>query len=547
MGRLTKIEDASGSTEYTFDKYGNTVTDKRTIGTTVYTTTYAYDLAGKVTSTTYPSGRIVSLTYDVAGRVSGMTTKEDAGSSSETVLSGVTYLPMSEAMSGGTYAGAQPASWALTAATFGNSVDLAVSYDQNGRLTDIDTMDGSTAIQDITFAHDNAGNIISITDGLQAGASPDPASQTIETLAYSATSNRLTSVTSASTQRNYTYDAAGNTIDFKRTASTAFTLDYSKRGRLTNVKENGTQLAAYTYNAMGQRVSRDVTGAPSPLPSNFTYHTVHDLDGRLIGEVDDTGNWVREVIWLGLMPVALVDHSGAAPELLFAHTDQVMKPQKITDATGAVVWQGSYTPFGELRSVIATRNNVLMFPGQVEDGETMLSQNWHRDYDPAIGRYIQSDPIGLLGGVNTYGYALQNPGYYIDFTGENPAAPVVGILVGGARVYKVGKASLKAYRAAKAAAVASNSVSQFKDDSTEECEDECDEIRKDEDAACRRDYGYDPIVKRSCLARAAARWSACKSNGGVMPNDDDVATPWSDIDVDGWIPRPPPKKRKRRK
>jgi RHS repeat-associated protein len=56
----------------------------------------------------------------------------------------------------------------------------------------------------------------------------------------------------------------------------------------------------------------------------------------------------------------------------------------------------------------------LRFLGQYYDKETNLHYNYQRDYDPALGRYVQSDPIGLQGGINTYGYVLQNPISYKD-------------------------------------------------------------------------------------------------------------------------------------
>lgn len=56
----------------------------------------------------------------------------------------------------------------------------------------------------------------------------------------------------------------------------------------------------------------------------------------------------------------------------------------------------------------------LRYAGQYRDAETGLHQNWHRYYDPKVGRYISSDPIGLAGGLNTYLYASGNPVRYVD-------------------------------------------------------------------------------------------------------------------------------------
>ena len=86
--------------------------------------------------------------------------------------------------------------------------------------------------------------------------------------------------------------------------------------------------------------------------------------------------------------------------LYYVHSDHLNTPQVITNQSQQVVWMGSYEPFGK---VAANANNNIeifsRFPGQYVDLESGLYYNYFRDYDPSIGRYIESDPIGLEGGI----------------------------------------------------------------------------------------------------------------------------------------------------
>ena len=112
----------------------------------------------------------------------------------------------------------------------------------------------------------------------------------------------------------------------------------------------------------------------------------------------------------------------SATELYFVHSDHLNTPQVITDFNQQVVWEGKRLPFGETDVTSTQIEFNLRFPGQYYDLETGLHYNYFRDYDPGLGRYVQSDPIGLQGGLNTYGYSYQNPMMFSDPEGLNAVA-----------------------------------------------------------------------------------------------------------------------------
>lgn len=132
----------------------------------------------------------------------------------------------------------------------------------------------------------------------------------------------------------------------------------------------------------------------------------------------------------------------------FYQNDHLGTPQKLTAINGAVVWTAKYTTFGKASIEVGTVDNNLRFPGQYEDQETGLYYNLHRYYDPSIGRYLRTDPIGLNGGINLFVYALNNPISSIDAMGLDTCVWggfsgdfVVGI--GGQLVFQKGKCKNK--------------------------------------------------------------------------------------------------------
>ncbi len=158
---------------------------------------------------------------------------------------------------------------------------------------------------------------------------------------------------------------------------------------------------------------------------------------------------MKSRICLSLMLVSGMLFPGMAmakETIYYFHNDHLGTPQAMSDQNGRVVWKAEYEPFGQAfidedpdQDGLAVTCN-LRFPGQYFDAETGLHYNYHRDYDPSTGRYLEADPIGLQGGMNQYAYVRNNSVNWIDPEGLNPAAvlaypPAWILLPAGAALY----------------------------------------------------------------------------------------------------------------
>ncbi len=425
-GRLTSISDGSGNTQFSYDQQGRLVGKTQTtkLGTVSITHTlgYTYDQTGKLTQTTYPSGAQISTLYGIDGRPNEILLN------GTTLIRDITYQPFGTAKSwvwwnNQTYTRQFDNDGRLTQYPNGNTA-RTIHFDEAGRIaqylhTDIpalnrifthDSLDrltsevGSTSIA--LWTYDANGNRITSQPGSQ-----------LYTYDYLPNSNRLLSI-SGSAVESYSYDSAGNIIN---DGSTNYT--YNTAGRLSRVDRAG-KTNWYFHNAVGERVIK--AGA---WLINGPYRFIYDADGKLIGEYDKNG-LRQETIWFDDTPIAVIKKNSAGQFTVYQiHADHLNTPRAILDSQNRVVWQWNSGAFGEALPEEDPDGDGskfeynLRFPGQYWDKETNLHHNYFRDYDPEIGRYVQSDPIGLLGGLNTYGYVEQNPLSFIDPTGE--AIPVL--------------------------------------------------------------------------------------------------------------------------
>ncbi len=282
--------------------------------------------------------------------------------------------------------------------------DYQFDYDNLYRLKQADYPQQNAA-NDEQFGYDGVGNRTGQQFGEVVG---DTFTSSATTALEYNDHNQLTAAT-GNHSASFQYNDSGHTIQ-KVQAGITWDYRYNHEERLIAVAKNGATVGEYQYNPYGQRI-RKAAGEVT--------HFLYNEEG-MAAEYDDTGQLIREYHFKPGMPwmTEPLFQRLASGEVYYYQNDHLGTPQRMLEKSGAVVWQAPYTAFGKAEILVVTAENNLRFSGQYYDDESSLHHNYMRDYDPELGRYIQSDPIGLEGGLNTYVYVYNNPIKYIDPTGE---------------------------------------------------------------------------------------------------------------------------------
>ena len=369
IGHLSQIQDREGTDSFAYDNSGRIATETRVIGTTSHTIGYSWNATpGELAGMTYPSGLILAYTRDTAGQITAIS------ANGTPLVSSAAHLPFGPLKS-----------------TALGSINLNRIFDQRYNLTEI-----SAANLDYVYTRDAGGRVTAIA-GIKAY--PTGITAGTNTFTYNPNNNRLATQTGA-TPKTYTQDANGNT-----TSDGTFTFTYDALNRLIQVEKQGATVATYGYDSSNRRVRKTA--------GTTTTHYLYDLDSHLIAETLADGTMLREYIYLDEEPLALKEYQ-TNPGTYYFINDHLGTPQQLVTATGTIVWQAAYDPYGQAQPQVETVKNNLRFPGQYFDAETGLHYNWNRYYDPATGRYLTPDPIGLDGGINLFSYVSGNPVNYTD-------------------------------------------------------------------------------------------------------------------------------------
>jgi len=427
-GGIASITEPHTTLSHTYTPAGRLLSKTQTIGTVNLHQSYTYNVAGQLQSYTYPSGAVLQYQYNANGQLQSITATVNGNT--HTVADNIQYQPFGGITQHTNLANqTQQRQYDLDGRVSSYTQagqTITLEYDAQSRITAIA---GATQIND--YVYDNLDRLTGHIDAqlhqhsYQYDANSNRTSKTsnngTQLYSYPSNSHRLAQVGS----QTYSYDAAGNT-----TSDGTQQFTYNAIGRMATSINPAGVMTSYQYNALGQRIKKQNV--------NEIVHSAYDPQGHMIGEYDNNGIASQETIWLYDTPIAVIKQH----QLYAIHADHLDTPRLITNSTNQATWAWpNKEAFGN-NPANEDPNNTgnlfsynLRFPGQLYDSETKTHYNYLRDsYSPDLGRYYQSDPIGLEGGINTYGYVGGNPLSYVDHHGLNASVGVgVGALLFCAR------------------------------------------------------------------------------------------------------------------
>ncbi|MDN2481501.1 RHS repeat-associated core domain-containing protein [Vibrio agarivorans] len=317
-----------------------------------------------------------------------------------------------------------------------NGTSTHYDYDSSSRLTKLDH--GLEGAQ-YQYTHDLNGQILSIDNGLdKTQYRYDDNKRLIsavsplinEQFEYDSLGNRvdLSTIYNSANQLLedrawvYSYDANGNLVSkVSKLDISEYLYSYTNLNQLKSVQYNqeGTLIhtGEYEYDPLGRRVQKKVTQSLGDVKeTSFVWS-----GSQMIQETVDGVTYDYQWLPGAYSPVSQVNDG----EIAVYHHDHLATPKVMTNENGDVAWQAEYSAFGEILSEQAKGHNLIRFSGQYQDRESDLNYNYFRNYDYLTGRYVQKDPVGLIGGINTYLYVESDPVNLRDPLGLYPDLPVV--------------------------------------------------------------------------------------------------------------------------
>jgi len=439
----SKVDARGVETLYIYDR-GKRVT-RIQAGNEVYG--YVYDNMGRIISASSSGAASVSYEYDAMGRVIsetiGRTTVEfeynNEGELTTESLLGEDRLYSYDARGllasmttpSGTHSYAYDAIGQLISHTLPNGLNTTMKYDASGALIEQDhSIVGGSNWQ---YTRDELGRLVQ-----SSGSGTDSWLYQHDTI------GRLTNATGPQSY-NYEYDARGNRINSgeqydafnKLLENNDYLFTYNEVGGLTSRVNKFTGAETrYRWNGM-QRLEAIEIATEVDARAETTIQFEYDAFGRRVQKSVDRD--ITNYRWSGdnmiaefgnsSIPNAVYRYDGGvtAAEYTDDNNTYFVLPDYLGSTQGFVGSDGSYIdasatdPYGAMlgQSTEGPEFNQG-FPGQYLDRESGLAYNHHRYYDPSIGRYLNSDPIGPLGGLNAYQYAASNPVMYMDVFGLKP-------------------------------------------------------------------------------------------------------------------------------